>query len=411
MKWRFINRSTIRNKISELPLILLLVVCFFLTQSYFGTDNYALLNKVYLGLVILVCAIIIVRRRGVICFKRNEGYLYGMLILPYIIILLYSIFLAILEREISISTVISSSRIPLIMPLASMLIFYYFGSRIVDAIFYAACINYIFYIIAFIQIYGFKGMLNYIALTDLAGIGERPLEVHEITFIFGILILYYMMTWKETHSKAKMIVSIIFCMLGFKRILIVAILIAILVWCLLLFCSKQAERMVKILACCLLIFCMVWIYISATPLLEILALRFNIDLQGRENIIGRLGQHYTLSLFYIGKGTGYVHKVMEAYLASHPYAATSGFHNDILKYYIDLGCIPAALFFFNITYLNTKRILKKFTIRSAIYYIVLITAVIICWSTDNLATYPNFLLVYNIVIMALITQQGRRSTV
>lgn len=399
-----ISKTKIRSILSELPLILLLVVCFFLTQTYFGTNNYTLLNKIYVMLVFLIGVVLVVKNKGVLRVNKNEKYLYGMLVIPYCLIFIYSLLLVFFVHAISVSSLISSMRLVILMPVIAILVYYSYQAQIVDAIFYAAFINYVFYIAAFIKTYGLGGMLKFIALTDMAGVGNRPLEAHEITFIFGILILYYMLTYKK-ENRIKLIVSIVCCILGFKRILIAGLLVASVVFWILKKQSAKPKALIKFVSVCCFVFCVIWILISSTDLLVNLSDRLNIELNGRSNIIKILDGHYELSLFYIGKGNGYVRDVMQAFVFARGFG-TTGFHNDILKYYIDLGCIPSLLFFWNVTYWNTKRLQSRFSEKAAISYIVLMVCVILCWATDNLASYPNFLLVFNIIIIALIKKSG-----
>ena len=82
-------------------------------------------------------------------------------------------------------------------------------------------------------------MFHYIALTDIAGLGERPLEVHEITFIFGILIVYYVLTWKEKRHPVKLCISVLCCLFGFKRILLFALALSIVLYLLLIKFLKE----------------------------------------------------------------------------------------------------------------------------------------------------------------------------
>ena len=56
-----ISKKKISTFISDIPLVILLILCFFLTQTYFGTANYNLLSKVYLVLMLCICAFIIIK--------------------------------------------------------------------------------------------------------------------------------------------------------------------------------------------------------------------------------------------------------------------------------------------------------------------------------------------------------------
>lgn len=157
-----------------------LVFCFFLTQTYFETANYGLLSKVYIFLMVCICTFVIIKTHGVIRVLHTEKMTYYMLVIPYLVLMIWSFILCVLENQLAFSKMISEIEPRIIVPFTACLMFYYFREKVISPIFWAASINYFFYIIAFVRIYGISGMFHYIALTDIAGLGERPLEVHEI---------------------------------------------------------------------------------------------------------------------------------------------------------------------------------------------------------------------------------------
>lgn len=398
-----IGKQKIFNFISDIPLVILFVSCFFLTQTYFGTADYGLLNRVYLTLMVCVCVFIITKTHGVIILPHAEKRAYCMLVVPYLILLIWSFVLCVLERQISFLRVISEIEPRIFVPFTACLMYYYFKDRVVSSIFWAACINYIFYISAFIRIYGISGMFRYIILTDLAGVGERPLEAHEITFIFGILITYYVLTWKKEQHPIKLGVSILFCLFGFKRILLFALIVSVLLYFFVIKFFKGNNRVPMYIGWTLFIMCIVWIMVSGGGGLMSLSQKFNIELSSRDKIIGLLEDYYYLSPTYIGKGVGFVHQKMMLYVRAKQ-SATTGFHNDILMYYIDLGCIPALMFFYYLTVRCMKKIRDFFGFNAAVNYAIILCCTMVCWATDNLATYPNYLMVYNILVLILVNR-------
>ena len=102
-----ISKKKISTFISDIPLVILLILCFFLTQTYFGTANYNLLSKVYLVLMLCICAFIIIKKHGVIRLSYKEKISYYMLVVPYCILLIWSFVLCALEKQITFSKVIS----------------------------------------------------------------------------------------------------------------------------------------------------------------------------------------------------------------------------------------------------------------------------------------------------------------
>lgn len=396
-----VSKQKVFKFIYDIPLVVFFIACFFLTQTYFGTANYELLNKVYWALMVCVCAFIIIKMHGVIVLPNSEKIIYCMLVIPYVVLLVWSFVLCVLEHQITFLKVISEIQPRILIPFTACLMYYYFKDKIVSCIFWAASINYICYIVAFISMYGVSGMFHYIALTDLAGIGERPLEAHEITFIFGILIIYYVLTWKNKHQPFKLVISVLFCLFGFKRILLFAVALSVVLYFLIEKFSRNNNRIPIYIGWALLVYCIVWILISSGSELTLLAQKFNIELSARDRIIGLLKNDYSVDLTYVGKGVGFVHQKMMAYVRAKK-SATTGFHNDILMYYIDLGCIPAIMFFYYWTVKCMKKIRKYFGFNAIVNYAIILCCTMICWATDNLATYPNYLMVYNVLVLVLI---------
>lgn len=389
------------NIIKRIPVTIFMIVSFFLTQSYFGTSNYGLIGKVYVFEGILVCFFIIAKGKGKIVIKTFEKKLALMLIAPYICMFLYSLFLSIFEKEITIKHAFSESMIPILMPIAAVCIYRYFYKNIVEAIFYAAIINYTFYVIAFIRIHGIKGLLTFIILTENAPLGEKPLEVHELTFIFALLIIYYIWNWNNEKNKIKLFISSIYCILGYKRILILGVILALVFHIIFkkIDSRRKKKNFLNIIVILMLLFSIFWIYASATTFFVDVAQKFNIELSGRGEITDVLKGYYDLSILYIGKGIGFVHQTMLDYLNYNKYAVTSGFHNDILRYYIDLGFVPCVLYFGYIIVVCMNKLSKLFSIEIAEGYIMFLIMTIICWMTDNLSTYPNYLFVFNILVL------------
>lgn len=387
----------------NIGLIILFIFSFFLTQSYFGTANYVLFPNLYKGIFAVIIVVAILKMYGKLKMKDKDIKLYLRLILPFIAILIWSIFLCYYIGKLSVKTTINELQTRIIMPVAACAMCYLFGKRLVNCIFWAASINYLIYVIEFIRIYGVTGLLKFVSLTDAATTGHRPLEVHEVTFIYGLLILYYVFTWKKQREPFKLIISIIFCTLGYKRILFAGLAVGILIFYI-MGRAKNKNKVIKLISILLFVFCIIWVISTGSGLFFLIADKFGIELNARDKILAFLNGNYEVSLFYIGKGVGYVHNMMYQ-LVLQGIAGTSGFHNDILLYYIDLGCIPFLLFFSNMIIFISKFVNKNYGFFSTVSYLILLSYTIVCWTTDNLATYPNYLLVYNILVIVLITSR------
>ena len=124
-----ISKKKISTFISDIPLVILFILCFFLTQTYFGTANYNLLSKVYLVLMLCICAFIIIKKHGVIRLSYKEKISYYMLVVPYCILLIWSFVLCALEKQITFSKVISEIEPRILVPFTACLMYYYFKEK------------------------------------------------------------------------------------------------------------------------------------------------------------------------------------------------------------------------------------------------------------------------------------------
>lgn len=80
---------------------------------------------------------------------------------------------------------------------------------------------------------------------------------------------------------------------------------------------------------------------------------------------------------------------------------TTGIHNDLLKYFIDLGFVGFIVYLYiYLIYIN-KKISKIFDKKSAYIYFLLILFQILCWFTDNVSIYHTFLVAFFLLIFSL----------
>ena len=382
-----------------------LVSSLFMTQSYFGTDNYGKLYNLHVLVFLVLFTLISVKSRGCLKFSRLEWYLYEMVTVPYLIMLFISPFLVVWSGSMSLLESVKSASRPTLMILSAIMIYHYYGRNAVDVLFYAACLNYSIYIIEFIRNFGIKGFLNYIVITNTQ---SKVLEVHELTFIFGLFIVYYMWMSEQNHAKVRLAISIVFCFLGFKRILAFALMIVFLLYIILKSGVMSEQKFVRFFPKFLFSFCILWILISSGDILSEISKVLNFSLMGRDRLARLLEGKYTISPFYVGKGIGYVHRVLTDYAASITWYTTTGFHNDILKYYIELGAILCVVLYLNITCWNTKRLMMQASVRAAMLYLFLMTLTLFGWATDNLSTYPNYLVAFHVILFDLLLNNTQR---
>ncbi|MBQ8490526.1 MAG: hypothetical protein IJ535_12165 [Pseudobutyrivibrio sp.] len=375
----------------DILVVALLTAMLFWTQTNFGTANYALLKRSRNIFLILTCGVLLAKQGYIFKPKNifNKDFL--LVISPYLFITVLSIFEVIIDGGISWKATIRENSDAFIPCTIAYVFFYIYRTKVIDFIYMASVINYTFYIIMFGVKYGPGGYLRIFQIMEMEEkMMSKTLEVHEVTFMFGLLLIYYLINYKETDKK-KIIVTLLYFVIGNKRILFASVAFALLGY----LYFKKHEKKIWIWAVGLLIIVFGWLFFVNSPFYELSAMALGIELNSRTfsngGLYGQLAGYYTMSPLYIGHGVGFVHSVMISQLISGA-VGTSGFHNDILKYYIDLGFIPFTIFIVSLICIIPRRLKKDYSAENAVRYLAFLTLTLICWTTDNLATYPNYLL-------------------
>ena len=285
--------------------------------------------------------------------------------------------------------------------------YYSLGKGALKGVLIAAIINYFIYIITCIVQYGPLALFQ--AGSDSKA--SRLLEVHEVTFVFGILIVYLLISdyLKSRSVKKRWVVLLaVFCLLGFKRILLMAMLIGIIVY----FCARRAKKPNLIIAISVIaiVLSLMWVFLcSSWDLLTGISIKFGIDLAGRNWIYSNFYPYYNFSISYLGAGVGYVQEMIYTMSTMVLNNHSIGLHNEYMRLFIELGLIPYITYFVLIWPVSIKILYNKVGYRVALMYFVLWIVNGICIATDNLLTYPNFMLAFWLILITIINETPDRS--
>lgn len=396
MSYRMVEKNRFGLKsVSLFIYVILLVVLFFSTQTYFGTNNY---NRIYIIetiFIIVYITLLIAGNHGVIVYSRKEVNVYSIFFLPYVGLFLISAAECLVLKKITFTTMIRYSLQPLLICLMAVLTYSMFRKKAIKAIFVASIINYSVYIVTCMAKYGILSVLGAGSDND----ASKLLEVHEITFVFGFLAVYLWVTksgafkLQEKHQKLLLVVTTIMSLLGFKRILVAVMIAAII---LNFFLKKQnTSKMLKTATIATIILCFIWCFFcSSAVLVEGLTIKYGIDLRGRNWIYANFYPYYDFAVTYIGGGIGYVQSLIGSMKNMYLLGHFIGLHNEVLRLYIDLGFIPYLLYLIAIFPVAVQLVLKHQGYRSAVCYFVFWIFTFLCSTTDNLLTYPNYMLVF-----------------
>ena len=207
------------------------------------------------------------------------------------------------------------------------------------------------------------------------------LEVQDVTFGIGILLVYYLVDGQDEHWRWFYVAALTFYLfMGFKRILFPAIAPAA-AYCILI---KKLRRKTQIaltvtIGLVLIAISLGYVVLIRTGLWFDICDRFGIDLMGRKRLYGYMESYYTISPSYMGMGNGMVSTVLEV-------LETTGnrrLHSDVLRMYIELG-MPMFLLWCAVTFILTYTFFARhYSLRSARMYFAVTVLMYVTFLTDN----------------------------
>ena len=220
-----------------------------------------------------------------------------------------------------------------------------------------------------------NGLEEFLTIFQSSNYRERWLEVHDVTYTFGLFLLFFL-SFPYSSRKEKIIFSIIMILLGWKRIEPPALLIASLVLNILLKQnSKLWGKTRKLISWSILCASFLYLLIIFSRQLIALANKFQINFSGRLNLYSYLVriENAKLSLSYFGKGTSQIGVL----LRGTELFGIKGAHSYIFQSYIECGTIfflffHAYLLLFFPAFLNNRsEIASKFYLSSQIYLYII----------------------------------------
>ena len=220
----------------------------------------------------------------------------------------------------------------------------------------------------------------------------RQLEIHDLTFVFGQMVIYYAVfaPHRTRDEKRKrwffLLACCFFFLVGMKRSAIPAVMLFILVGC--FFRKREMPRwFYPVVGTVFVLFFLVFIYCVRNGIVTLLLKRFDIDMMGRDYLWSMANPYYEFSITYIGHGFEYVDSIIATWynagLINHAYP----FHNDILKVFVEMGC-PGFLFWAAIQYILCPIFWQHYADqRTTLLYLCELGYMSVTYLTDNTAFY------------------------
>lgn len=230
--------------------------------------------------------------------------------------------------------------------LCAVMAVYEFREKAVDYTFQAfAIFNLLAMVLAFKDIGSVSQVLsdlNYFISSGGDAQGYfRLLELHEVTFSFGMFMIYFIVDGAKKHWK-EIAVCTFFFLVGFKRAGILGIIAAVFYYVLV---HRLDERQTKIftttLMCFFVIFGFAYVAFVRSGAFTALMEELNINMMGRQNLYKYIEDFYTISPTFTGHGFESIREILAAagdLKVENTYISRlTALHCDYLAMYIEMG--------------------------------------------------------------------------
>lgn len=269
---------------------------------------------------------------------------------------------------------------------------YLFGSEAIDLFTLGMCFANAGIMVLEIPNFGLAASIQSL-ITCLVTFGDaegyaRNLEIHDITFVFGQLVLYYaaFAPHKTPAEKKRRIFFLFACtfffFVGMKRIAIPAVVLFICVaYFIRLF--KNKKPLFVLWGVGWVAFFFLYLYGVRTGAVSNILKILGIDMMGRDYLWSLANDYYDFSISYMGHGFEYVDSIIAVWygagLINHPYP----FHNDILKVFVEMG-FPGFMFWSGIQYIITPIFWIKYADdETTLLYLCNLSYMTMTYLTDN----------------------------
>ncbi len=224
-------------------------------------------------------------------------------------------------------------------------------------------------------------------------------EIHELAFCLGAYLIYMLLRPKKDIVFFILLGLTTFCFFtAFKRIGIIAIVIALALGWLLKFIAKlkkdTAMRLTVIFSAILVVLLIGYIAIIKLDVFTLLE-KAGIDTSGRVTIYNAVDKFYEFSPEFLGNGIGF----LTYQLSTNMNVGVSSVHNDFLQYFIDLGFWGYILWLVSMTLIRVCYFGKKGKVENGIIALALSIYLVIVSSTDNTMNYPLITTVLAIIMI------------
>ena len=274
---------------------------------------------------------------------------------------------------------------------------YLYGRFSIDLFTIGICCANLFILFSEVPAYGVGESVSSL-LTSILSLGNNTygyaerLEIHEVTFLEGIFVLYYLFfSPKETKQQRTRNwvlagCSFFFVLAGMKRILLPALVVsAFYIW--VLRRSHAKEKLIMLTGAAWVTLFWVYLYLVHTGAISRILNAVGVNMMGRDYIWSLAKPYYQFSPTFIGLGFEAVDAMVTRFYEIGLIDVAYPLHNDILKVFVELG-FPGLCFWCAFLYLILPWFwIKRYGAEAGILYFAILNPLSMTYLTDNTAFY------------------------
>ena len=237
----------------------------------------------------------------------------------------------------------------------------------------------------------------------------RILELHEDTFAFGVLMVWFMLDGIK-KNKWKLLVCMFFFFLGFKRIGMFGIFVAAALY---LLTRKLSDDSLKKVLMSVMIammaygFLYVW-FVRSGGFVKLMD-ELNIDLMGRQNLYKFIEDYYVISPLFMGHGFESIEHILKGAgdikVANTYISRMSALHCDYLAMYIQMGFLGYIAWMYY-RFIDVTRFCGKHGRKAMLAWTLSMIYLGITYMTDNTSMYFLPCMVQWMIPLAFAVQEG-----
>lgn len=313
---------------------------------------------------------------------------------PKITIVAYSYLLLLLDLVPSGDFGGINQIIAVALPIASV---YLYGEKTVDLVFLSCFVSFLFVVPYTCILEGPDSLLAPLrAVFDSTA--NNPFETHQFTFTAGFLLVYYSLIDREKGYKWKAFGSFAMCFIGFKRIALLAILVVIAVKAIHGLLGKRFnEGFYSAGLVCLAIVSFGFVALLYNGFVAEWMSSHSINVMGRNYYWQVAVSNSYFSPFYLGAGVNSLTHLFASSLYS--YLHVGGVHNDILKYYYEIGFVGFVCWISYLLVYLPSWLRKNCGNRAFEAYTLTVLFMFVLFFTDNVDIYYGSQLLFAAIPM------------